>query len=277
MLRNLFSASQQSIGIDLDGVSIIVLHKKHNKIKILHTASDEFSSDEKRIKFLREFLINHKICSKNIYVSIPAKYTIKKELQFSAILQETDIKLQLALEQEKYFPGITEKLTYDFVIKNVIKENQNVVVYAAKQKLLADRLNLLRDAKIYPVCVEPDGFAWLRLIDSAQRESLIEDKAGVLLVVQRKTLKIIIFNHYEILYENNEFEFDDVVGLVQRNLKHFTATNNYNIAIFYFIGEENLTMPLRQKMNLRIVSIAKVDNKLLLAYGLALRGFDDNH
>ncbi len=63
---------------------------------------------------------------------------------------------------------------------------------------------------------------------------------------------------------------------MRHNLSHFAATNNYNITAFYFIGEESLIMPLRQEINLRVVSVDKVDNKLLLAYGLALRGFDDN-
>jgi len=278
MFRSLFQKSQQSIGIDLEGINVVVLHKKRSEIKVIYTASGECNSGGEKIKFLCDFFAQHKIRSKNIYVAIPVKHTIKKELQFAAVLQEVDIKLQLKLEQQRYFPGITEKLAYDFAIKNITEEKQNVIVYATKQKLLADRLGLLCDAKIYPVCVEPDGFAWLRLIDPIQRERLTEDKVGVLLVVQHKIFKIIIFNHHEILYEHDEFEFDDVVGLVRRNLNHFTTSNfKYKLNAFYFIGEEDLIASLRQEMDLNIVSVVAVESKLLLAYGLALRGFDDHH
>jgi len=280
MLPNLFSKSQQSIGIDLDGINIAVLRKKRGETKVLHAASGNFNSDQQKIKFLRNFFTQRKIRNKNIYTAIPARHTIKKELQFDIILQDIDIKLQLELEQKRYFPGITEKLAFDFIIKNTTKEKQNVIVYATKQQVLIDKLGLLRAVKLYPACVETDSFAWLRLLDSTQKKKLVENRAGVLLVVQHEILRIMIFNHNEILYENNEFTQNDVIIFVQRNLNHFAAANfHYKLTAFYLIGKKTLAEQLQQEIKFKIthvMPVAEIDEKLLLAYGLALRGFDDN-
>ncbi|MGD9108347.1 MAG: pilus assembly protein PilM [Gammaproteobacteria bacterium] len=277
MLRNLFHKSHTSIGIDLndDGVSVVVLCKKREEISVLRASSYECSSDQRKIKFLCDFFTSNKIRKKNIYIAVPAWQVIKKKLSFDAALQAFDIKIQLEFEQDNYFPGINEKLAFDVV------GEQNVMVYATKQKVLNKELEFLNAAKIFPMCVEPDSFAWLRLIKFHQKPSLVIDEVGVLLIVQQQILKVIFFNQNEILYENSEtlIRQNTSLAFVQNNLEHFASVNlSQQLVVIYVIGQQSWVKQLYQHVNLPIVKVVPFDDineKLWLACGLALRGFDD--
>ncbi|MGD9152532.1 MAG: pilus assembly protein PilM [Gammaproteobacteria bacterium] len=277
MLRHLFYRPHTSIGIDVNdtGVAVVVLRKERKKISILHASVSVVDGDQQKIKFLSDFFIDNKVRKKNIYIAIPAWQVIKKELSFDAALRDFDIKIQLELEQGSYFPGINEKLVFDIV------REQTVTVYAAKQQGLNRKLEFLNAAKIIPVCVEPDNFAWLRLIKFNQKPSLVIDEVGVLLVVQQQILKIIFFNQNEILYENSETIIKQNAGFVfvRDNLEHFASANlDDKLATIYVIGPQDWIKQLRQCINLPVVEVVpfeNIDEKLWLACGLALRGIDD--
>lgn len=277
MLRNLFHRPHTSIGIDVNdtGAAIVVLGKKYDEISVVCASSYESDSDQEKIKFLCNFFVNNKIRKKNIYIAVPAWQVIKKELSFDAGLQDLDIKIQLELEQDSYFPGINEKLAFDIV------GEKDVTVYATKQQGLNKKLEFLNAAKIFPVCVEPDSFAWLRLMAFHQRLPLVVNEVKVLLIVQRQGLKIIFFNQNEILYENSETMIKQNAGFVfvQDNLERFASANfTHKLTVIYVIGQQNWIRQLHQHISLsvvRIVPFDDIDEKLWLACGLALRGVYD--
>lgn len=279
MLRNLFYKSHRSIGIDVNdtSVAVVVLCKKRGEVSVLRALSCECDSDQEKIKFLRDFFVNNKIRKKNICIAVPVWQVIKKELSFDEALQDLDIKIQLELEQDTYFPGINEKLAFDIV------REQNVTVYATKQQGLNKRLELLNAVKIFPLCVEPDSFAWLRLVAFCQEKQLMIDEVGILLVVQQQMLQIIFFNQNEILYENSEIVIKQKAGFVfvQDNLEHFASANLANqLVVLYVIGQQDWVAQLRQHVDLPVVKVVPFDDvneKLWLAYGLALRGVDDQN
>ena len=277
MLRNLCYKAHTSIGVDVNdnGVGIVVLCKQHGAISVLRSSLCECDADQEKIKFLRDFFVDNKVRKKNICIAIPAWQVIKKNFSFEESLQDIDIKMQLEFEQDNYFPGINEKLAFDIV------RAQNVTVFATKQQELDKKLKFLAAAKIFPSYVEPDSFAWLRLVAFLQEKKVFDDEVGVLLITQQKTSKIVFFNQNEILYENSEvvtqqnFDFT----FVRNNLEHFASANLIRqLIVIYVIGCQCCVEELHQHINLPVIQVAPFDNideKLWLACGLALRGFDD--
>ena len=278
MLRNLFYRKPKSIGIDIGdtAIAIVALRRRSNKIIVSHMASRDFSSnadiEQQKIKFLQNFFARNKINNENIYVAIPSLQVIKKELLFDEFLQDLDIKLQLEMEQKQYFAGINEKLIFDF-----IRSGRNAMIYAIKQQTLTKKLEFLQAIGIHPICIEPDSFAWLRLINVRKKKILSENELNILLILQKYTAKIILFNDNEILYENDKINREKGIDInfVQHSLEHFRATNSiYKFTTMYVIGEADWIGQCGQDI-VKFELPKKINHKLLLAFGLALRGIDD--
>ena len=125
--------------------------------------------------------------------------------------------------------------------------------------------------------------AMLALIRQAEVLETHCEKGGMLAILHDPT----IYDDMPFLYENSEVLINQHADIkqkaefafIQHNLEHFASANlDYQLAAVYVLGKRGWIKKLHKYINLPVIEIVPfdaVDEKLWLACGLALRGFDD--
>lgn len=270
---------RSSIGIDINEkhIALVELQQKGQNIRLAR--ADCYPSDI--VQENGAFKSN-----KPIYTAISSQYVIQKNLSFNEKNNKKAIQLLLATHQHDYFPGIQEKLLFDFTYR---KSQQNTCVFAVREADLLKRLQRLEHVGIYPFCIEPDSHAFIRIMHHIKRTPLTDNKIALLCIPSHNP-HFILFNDTDILYEQTQNSLiNEEINCVQTLQNIPFSFPHHHLEEIYILGTDDLpwTKQLSRIFNLSPIFIDPFQHlfhenlpfsaQLFLSLGLALRGEIDGH
>ena len=196
-------------------------------------------TQEEIIKFLRQVTMKNSF--KEASIAIPSLQVIRKTYDFSLELNEADIKTDIIERQKRYFGEIKDELVIDFVITKSINEKahtRQVYLFAAKKLAISWRNAFLKKAGLVAIKMEPDSYALLRVLYKTEKIYLTLRQAGVFVNLGKKFLRVIIFNHLEVMVDQFiDLEMQEPTTFLQQILQYFTLNyGDYVIKQSYIVG-----------------------------------------
>lgn len=291
---HLFKNHHTSLGIDIGEytIAIVELRKNHDHIEMISQGLYDLSNNNPReiSKIIIDHLTQKNIISKHVYLSFPSKFFIRKIFSFNPELNESDIELELSANQQKYFPGIQEKLVFDFIDPE--HNRQNVRLFAMRESQLFQYTQIMKQVQLKPICLEPNSYALLRTIPNTEKNSFLPNQVMALLNISKNS-RIIIFNPTEILYEQdfqNRLKESEISKTIQNFYLNFPDYHLEKIYVIESLKKTGSSLSPPEKHNnfltitqkkIPIISInpfqkilnANPKKQLLCAFGTALRSF----
>lgn len=248
--------------------------------------------------------------SQQAIVAVPNAYVINKIIQLSAHLSEQDIEEQVFLAVESHIPYPLNEINLDFKILGVSSQSDallDVLVIASRAETINLRLELLHRAGISVQIVDVDTYALERSIDVLvgkngrhKNIAMFDVDSNYLRVYVVHNMKI-IFLRDDVLDVTSSCErfagFSSLVSQIKRALQFFTLNHHVCVDEILLSGEmgflptfaafleRELNIPSQLVNPFKHMSFSSQhveDNinknclKLMVAYGLALRGCRGN-
>jgi Tfp pilus assembly PilM family ATPase len=299
MFYKFFFPSKFSVGIEFGDTELAIVAltvaRKHLTASITEHRKilPQEDREQQMLTYLKEIAHDKKIKSRNVHLAVPALHVIRKEISFPTLLNDTDVKMQLALQQEKHFPGIKEKLEFDFTVaaqQEDIKNERKLVVYATKSSVIAQQAKILQHIGMKFSSIEPDSFAWCRLLKLCDKLELAANEISILVIYHKN--RIVMFDNYDILYEQEATEGirDNLLLFIKQTINNFQLTySNYKFNKIYILGATDMCIQPSLDLDLPVINIDPFSKitmlasrlseedklNLLLALGLALRDIND--
>lgn len=269
-----FLMQRSLLGIDITHayIAAVELYKKQ-----IISYGIRYRSTNNLLKELTSFICENHFQAKHVYTALPLEQSIRKNIPFSIELNEQDIEFELSTHQQKYFPGIQEKLVFDFV-----DQGDNKLIFAIKEAEIIRRIQTFKYVGFELFGIEPDSYALLRTVLHTESIALPKNQAAILLNTEPADTRVIIFNDTEILTEHIDQSFDlqEILSRFQTNFPDYALKNIYVIGSPLPRKLERLNIPILKVDPLRKMFGTTFDNlkhknELLVALGLALRGLYD--
>ncbi len=176
MLNRLFPKKSALIGVDIqaDSLSLVRLQKnKKNRIVDRSVAmalpleavmQGEIKKPNDVICSLKEVVRQFNLSGQAAAVAIPYQHVITKVLQFPYHMSDDMLNAEINAHSEKYFPGITEPLIFDFYIVNATMHATEVIVIATKRAIVEIYTDVVQQAGLVVKAVDVDVYAIIRVL-----------------------------------------------------------------------------------------------------------------
>lgn len=230
--------------------------------------------------------------SKRLSTTIPNLKLLRKKIRFNTILNNQDIMAELCLNQQEYFSGISEKLTYAFDVRmtrSLEDNNQELTVYAARYEEIEQYRATAKKLGLKLCCVEPENIALLRVVCFCQ-QSLKEHHYYSALIFIRQEYRLVIFTKRSVIHEmvavttQSSWSTSDVpllcVMLEEAKQRLQLKTMNYCFLLsvnpisseFYSALTTQQSIPCEAILPFQQIEFYVKEEEALLALGSALRG-----
>jgi len=109
---------------------------------------------------IREIFSRHKIRQKDVAVAVSGSATIMKRIELP-LMSEHELAEQIVWEAEHHIPFAIEEVEIDHQIlnKQTDQDTMEIMLVAAKKDVVADYIDVVREAKLNPVIVDIAAFA----------------------------------------------------------------------------------------------------------------------
>lgn len=190
------------LGLDLGSDSFRAVELEENRDKIILTKYGLYDSPKKShhgespldssaySSAIKSFVSEVGFSTPDVVVSLPESEVFTRVVKLPA-MSEKELKSAIAFEAEQYIPIPIKEVNFDFQILDsdvMDKDKMNVLIVAAKNKVLEGYVKMLRDAGLTPRGLEPEALAIGRVLgDDAGRPS-----ASVVVDVGSTSTQIIV-------------------------------------------------------------------------------------
>lgn len=225
-------------------------------------------------------------------IALPANSVINSKITLAANFEEGECETEISSNVNRYFPGATDDICFDFVTINPIdEENNEVLLVASRSEQLNAYVNVVKQAGLKIKIVDVDSYALIRatnfILPSHQARDVI-----AILEVSASVATFIVFHQKNILFTQRWRRQESV--RLEEKLAHviqlFQSTHrNIKISCFVLIGKNTTlskdmgaspivhlndinpfkVMLLAPKINKE--ELQRVSSRLLVALGLGMR------
>jgi type IV pilus assembly protein PilM len=128
-------------------------------------------------------------------IALPANSVISKRIKLSSALSPVECEMEIAANVQKYFPGMTDELCFDFTLLNSVDKSQHeILLVASRQEQLNTYVAVAQASGLKIKKVDVDSHALMRagnfILPLAESVALLDVAETVtqFLVFQRQTI-----------------------------------------------------------------------------------------
>lgn len=126
---------------------------------------------------LREMVVTNELQGMNTVVCVPANQVRMQRIRVPASLTEDDIEAEIGMQVYRALPGKTDPLAIDFNIRKA-DDAQDVFYVAARKEYIEKIFNCVRASGLRLIKIEVDVFALLRAVAHSLK-SVVTDEENI--------------------------------------------------------------------------------------------------
>jgi len=161
-----FFLDKPLIGIDLGNYAIKILQLKDKKGNLNSVGIYNLPEEALTAKDKREYLVSGisilieqlKLKQKEVAICLSSKDVVTKKIEIEKS-QEDQLYSIILSEAERYIPYNLEDVNLSYTILNEKEDKQEVIIAAAKKEIIAEYVDMLREANLVPVVIDVENFA----------------------------------------------------------------------------------------------------------------------
>src|SRR3989338_836783 len=205
--------------------------------------------------------VSLKCFSKQAHLSVASDRVMEKRIAFQSPITDRQMANLIKRNTEMYLPNIKESLLSDFVIDR--HDHFNVAIFSVRESDVVSMFQLTHALKIKVVSIEPDTYALLRAI---QFNGLVSKSMSAFLYRESDHFRVLIFRGDRVVDEERcALPFQYIAA-------RYDPSQLEGIYMFGDIDSDKPVVSIDPFSTFYIPASEKNDG-LLIAFGLALRGF----
>lgn len=139
-------------------------------------------------------------------IALPGEQVVSRQVTLSSSLLEKEVKSEIGMHLERYFPGNTDKVCMDYAVQHQDSHIKQVELVTAKLEILNAYVNAVNMSGLRTTIVDVDWYAFARIINrytDSERVGLLDlsdDQARVIFILNKK----IIYTSHSIINSHAE-------------------------------------------------------------------------
>jgi type IV pilus assembly protein PilM len=295
----LFSRIKKTLQVGLalhqDRISMVKLSRSRqiNSLEAFAIASFKKDGNEELLHIIKKLVNEMRAENVCVAMALAASNVINKRIRLPSCLTEAEREADIASNLNHYFPGVNESLNVDFVSVDCHKEEDDLLLVAARREQVNAAVTMAEQAKLRVRVIDVDVYAIARAMTSIPAHELI-----VVLDIDVNVAQLILITHGIVTSVHPipmSHDHDLLVQQLKRGILLFsTSMPTSKIKEIILTGKRSYFPKIKQlvqdelQMDVSLSHVFKRANlstsldssslylhepELLVAYGLALRSF----
>lgn len=235
---------------------------------------------------------HHSYKTKSVNATIPNVKFIKKKVLFNSVLNNNDIRSDLDINQSHYFPGISDQLVFDFVVKDPRTkqgDDREVMIFAARSEEISQYQEKVKQFGLVLRFLEPENIALLRIVFYYHKSFKENEHYAAIFFIQNQ-YRLIVFSKSAVLHEEikttsrDSWDEEDVLLVCTMLQDAIQSLQLEAVAGCFLVSFKNISsgfisrLGKQQQSTLKVIypfqylNHEVVEAEALFAFGSALRG-----
>jgi Tfp pilus assembly PilM family ATPase len=200
-------------------------------------------------------------------IALPSHCVIHKTIPFPQEMHADECELDLHANLEKYLPGLTEEVCFDFLIQKVDAITQNMLLFAAKNDVVSGYLQSVTQAGLVVKIVDVD---WCAISRAISLYETTEDKAVAILEVNEDSARVIFLHNNNMVFTQQIHVDKKTPDFLRQLLQHVTQSCQVCFAAFrpmdikklYIIGRSSVLVDIHEFFSKHFHTAVEIPNLL---------------
>jgi type IV pilus assembly protein PilM len=179
-----------------------------------------------------------------VALALPAHAVISQQITLPPRLSMLEYEMTITAQLERYFPGVTDALCFDFLpVSTHAATHQEIFLVAARQWQVESYAALVNAAGLRVTVVDVDQFALLRAVPLVVKEYQ-PNHVVTLIHCGKDYAEIIIFSHQVVLLQQRWQQEDalTLVEVIKQGLQRFASQAQREVDYVVLAGELSLNL-----------------------------------
>jgi type IV pilus assembly protein PilM len=168
-------AKESIVGLDIGSTNIklVQLNKSNKGYDLVKAGMEEIGvnpNEKTKVEAIRKAAKKIKLTQKEVNISIDGPSVIIRNIQLPK-MSEADLKNAIKYEAEKYIPYNIAEVNVDCQIMSEADNNMTVLLVAAKNDVINEKINLCQKAGLQPWIINIDSFALINAFNLKNDDS----------------------------------------------------------------------------------------------------------
>jgi type IV pilus assembly protein PilM len=295
------------VGLDIQATEVCLLQMRQVKqeLCILSAAASTLPhgviQDGKIIEFDKVHTTIHQLVKQTktrghfAAIALPGANTLSREVSLPKLSQREEYEAEIDTHLEKYLPGVTEKICFDYIIQKEGRDLQQALIVAAKSDMMAAYVNVVNQSGLRLKIVDVDWYALTRAMNACLDT---KNKMLGLLDIGIDAAKIIFIHDGNLIFKRQVSLTNDIhssFDILKEQLNHaiqlcYAAFQLVHIDQFYLSGHDfkdidklqsaigipierlNVSSPFLMSQKINKNDALTIMERSLISVGLIMRG-----